>query len=394
MPRPAVLLIHGIASRGGWHKTVADALEPHFRCVSVRYTQYIRLGWLKVPSLSWFLALPVGAGLVAETRGFGLGRYRWAGLLVALAVVGVWEWVRRRSALARFREIYDGVERLGEVPHLVAHSLGTYLTGRLLRLPYVRFGRIVFVGSPLPRAFWMGRLEARQLTAVRNEVGRKDGLVLLVGLVSRLMPGFGPAGWAGFEGPKDRVHTLSADGEHCDSCARARPDGPLVHNASVAEFTHSDAFIGTGYAETYWLPFLWDLPGPELVAFHEACARAVTLEEDENWPELEKHESELRRREWRLWGGVIESPMSLEEYVRYYVECRARALELSLNPATLARQTDRAVRLTWWAVTDARAERKKPKGERQEAVLLALKPVQAVRKAVNAVFPAPAGSRP
>jgi hypothetical protein len=358
----------------------------------VKYPQYVRLGWLKVPSLSWFLALPVAAASVAEARGPGLSLFAWTGLLTVLAAVGLWEWVRRRSALAQVRTIYDSVERSGELPHLIAHSLGTYLTGRLLRLPYVRFGRIVFVGSPLPRRFWVGRLGAHQLTAVRNEVGRKDAVVFLVGLVSRLMPGFGAAGWAGFEGPADGVHTLAADGEHCPSCARGRADRPLVHNASVAEFTHSDAFIGTGYAERYWLPFLWNLPGSELLAFHEACARAVTLEEDENWPELEAHEAALRRRTWRVWGAAV-PPMSLEDYIRLYVECRSRAREREIDRRTLAELTDRAVRLTWWAATDARAERRKPKGDRDEAVLLALRPVQAVRKAVNAVLPAVARSR-
>ncbi len=186
-----------------------------------------------------------------------------------------------------------------------------------------------------------------------------DGVVLLVGLLSRLMPGFGAAGWAGFSGPADRVHILSADGEHCDSCARRRPDGPLVHNANVAEFTHSDAFIGTGYAERYWLPFLWNLPASELVAFHEACARAVTLEEEENWPELEAHEAELRRRTWRLWGAVV-PPMSLEGYIRLYAECRARALQQEIDRTTLAGLIDRAVRLTWWAAAGARTSAPSP----------------------------------
>jgi hypothetical protein len=155
----------------------------------------------------------------------------------------------------------------------------------------------------------------------------------------------------------------------------------------VDEFTHSDAFLGTGYAERFWLPFLWDVPGSELVEFHAACAKAVTLEEEENWPELESHERDLRRRSWRLWGGVASPPMTLEDYVRHYVACRARAMGQRMEPAALARLTDRAVRLTWWASTDARAERRKPRDEREEAVQLALKPVQAVRRAVNAVFP-------
>ena len=394
MPRPSVLLVHGIASRGDWHETVADVLEPHFTCVPVKYLQYVRLGWLKVPSLSWFLLLPVGTAIAAEVLGAGPRRHVWIAFLTFLVLVGVWEWRRRRSALADVRRRYDDVERLGEVPHLIAHSLGTYLTCRLLRLPYVRLGRVVFVGAPLPRRFWVGRLNANQLTAVRNEVGKKDGVVLLVGLVSRLMPGFGAAGWAGFQEPAARVHTLAKDGERCDSCAAGRPAGPLVHNAGVEEFTHSDAFIGTGYAERFWLPFLWDMAGSELAEFHAACARAVTLEEEENWPELESHERQLRRREWRLWGGAIRSPMCLEDYVRRYVESRARVLAEDLQPATLADLTNRAVRLTWWASTDARAERRKPKEGRDDRILLGLRPVQAVRRAVNAVFPGSSGTGP
>jgi hypothetical protein len=208
------------------------------------------------------------------------------------------------------------------------------------------------------------------------------------------MPGFGAAGWAGFAEPADRVHGFLIGGEGCEACAAGRTDGRLVHNARVDEFTHSDAFIGTGYAERYWLPFLWDVPGAELVEFHAACAKAVTLEEEENWPELESHERELRRRSWRLWGGGASAPMTLEGYVRYYVECRARATGQRMEPAALAGLTDRAVRLTWWASTDARAERRKPRELREEAILTGLQPVQAVRRAVNAVFPPAARSRP
>jgi pimeloyl-ACP methyl ester carboxylesterase len=317
-----------------------------------------------------------------------LGESGWSALLAALLLIGVWEWLRRRSALALVRRAYDALERRAGAPHVIAHSFGTYLAGRLLKLPYVRFGRVVLVGAPLPRRFWVGRLNPDQLVAVRNEVGRQDLLVLLVGLVSRLMPGFGPAGWAGFESPADRVHGFTGGVEECEACAAGPVAGPLVHNASVDEFTHSDAFIGTGYAERFWLPFLWDVPGAELVEFHAACGRAVTLEEEENWPELESQETELRQRTWRLWGGAASAPMSLEDYVRHYVECRARALDQTLEPAAVARLTDRAVRLTWWATTDARAERRKPRDERDHAVLRALKPVQAVRRAVNAVFPA------
>jgi pimeloyl-ACP methyl ester carboxylesterase len=393
MPRPSVLLIHGIASDGAWHDTVADALEPHFRCVFVKYPHYLRLGWLKVPSLSWLLALPIAAALLAEAAGSRLGLYGWPALLAMLLAVGAWEWLRRRAALNLLRRRYDAIERRAGAPHVIAHSFGTYLAGRLLRLPYVRYGRVVFVGAPLPRRFWVGRLDSERLTAVRNEVGRQDLVVFLVGLVSRFMPGFGAAGWSGFGEPAERVHSPAGDVEQCETCACGPAPGPLVHNARVGEFTHSDAFIGTGYAERFWLPFLWDVPGAELVEFHAACARAVTLEEEENWPELERHERDLRRRVWRLWGGLSSVPMSLEDYVRHYVDCRARATGQELEAETLARLTDRAVRLTWWASTDARAERRKPRGEREEAVLLALKPVQAVRRAVNAVFP-PAASAP
>ena len=212
--------------------------------------------------------------------------------------------------------------------------------------------------------------------------------MLLVGFLSRFMPGFGPAGWAGFESPADRVHGFSGGVEECEACAAGRVAGPLVHNASVDEFTHSDAFIGTGYAERFWLPFLWDVPGAELVEFHAACGRAVTLEEEENWPELESQEKELRQRQWRLWGGAASAPLSSRGLCAP-LRGVPRASPGSDAGAGRRGAVDGPGRATHLVGDNGRAGRAaEARDEREDAVLRALKPVQAVRRAVNAVFPA------
>jgi len=386
MARRSVLLVHGINSRGEWYEPVADVLEPHLRCVRVYYPQYVRLGWLKVPSFSALLALPGLLLLPFALLGLPWARLRpwaWAVLLLAPVLLGVSEWLRRRAALAHVRTAYDAVRRTGEVPHVLAHSLGTYLTGRLLGIPGVRYGRVVFVGSPLPRGYWNGgRLE--NVGQVRNEVGRSDVVPLSTGLASRMMPGFGDAGWAGFAGPADRVHTLPAGRDTCDLCALAPTPAPLVHNAAVGEFTHSDAFIGTGYAERFWLPFFLGAPGHELAEFYEACALARRLEEEGNWPELERQEAAFRGRRWRLWGEGWEAAETLPDYIRRYVACWCRLTGLEAGAENTADWTDRAVRLTWLAVAEAREEREKPPAERDPGRLHALHPVQAVRRAVEA----------
>jgi len=204
--------------------------------------------------------------------------------------------------------------------------------------------------------------------------------------VSRLMPGFGAAGWACFTAPAPSVHTLAAGSDDCGRCATAAPAVPLVHNVPVDEFTHSDAFIGTGYAERYWLPFFLDLPGDELADFYEACARAKRLEEERDWPELERHERAFRERRWRLWGPAGGAPAALAEYIREYLACRARLLHSAPPPATREDWVDRATRLTWLAVADARVERARPPAERDAGRLRAAHPVQAVGRAVDAVM--------
>lgn len=387
MARRSVLLVHGINSRGDWYDSVVDVLEPHLRCVRVHYPQYVRLGWLKVPSFSALTLLPCAALLLLRLAGLPrapVPRWVWAALVLGPVLLAGWEWLRRRAALAIVRTGYDDVRRTGEIPHVLAHSLGTYLLGRLLGVPGVQYGRVVFVGSPLPARFWEDRLHRCQ--QVRNEVGRMDAVPLLTGLVSRVMPGFGNAGWARFTAPAGRVHTLLPGGDTCALCAAAPLPGPLVHNVEVGAFTHSDAFISTGYAERFWLPFFFGVPGGELVEFYEACAKARRLEEERNWPELEAHERAFRARKWRLWGEGWESPDTVADYIRKYVEGRSRVTGRPVSPELLDDCTAQATRLTWLAVAEAREERGKDKADRDPERIRALHPVQAVRKAVEAAL--------
>ncbi|HTK30702.1 MAG TPA: hypothetical protein VL332_01970 [Candidatus Saccharimonadaceae bacterium] len=394
MAKRALLLIHGIESTGDWFEPIVDVCEPHFECIGVKYTQYLHWGWAKLPCLSWLLLLPllpapiVGILFLLHRLGHA-GPVLLVGALVLALTAGVFailEIQRRASVLRLIKQRYDQTARQGEPPHVVAHSLGTYVMGRILRKwPDVRYERVVYVGSPLPRDFWNEVIDSKRVGHVRNEVGKMDLVVRLTGVLTRVMPGFGDAGWFGFSLPADRVHALADDGS-CVICESSSGGGAFIHNASVGEFTHGDAFIGPGYAERFWLPFLWGISGADYTEFRDTCVRAARLEDEGNWPELQDVESTLRSRTWRLWQCT---PQSLNDYVGRYLLGWQHSHGRSLTDKQVQEVVDVALRLTWRAVAQAMEERRLPIREsRRESVLVRVRPLQAVRCAVESALEA------
>lgn len=309
--RPALVTLHGINSDGAWQTLLRPVFCPHFRYLPLGYSQYRRLGGTKV------LLEP-------------LVLYAYAPLLVVLAVYGrlsVWQVVlmafvglllayfagRLRRRLA-FREVvrqFDDGIKIGERPHVIAHSFGTFLCGRLMQRPTTHCSRVIFAGSVLACDFPASRLpgnEERPFEEMRNEVGKRDLVVRLAGLVRRLVPDLGDAGVRGFVQDSVHVHGVPDADSGCEECrkAAARPRW-CIHNVRLDYFTHNDHFISPKHALMFWLPFLWEIQPKEFREWLELCGVAARTEAPGRLGKAAlEAELRLRARTWDWAGGTLE----------------------------------------------------------------------------------------
>jgi len=220
--------------------------------------------------------------------------------------------------------------------------------------------------------------------SVRNDLAKKDVIVGLAWIISWLISDFGIAGLLGFKGSHDFIHDCRDPSRLCTSCNGIEA---LVHNVHSTDLGHSDAFVGNGYAEVFWLPYLWGIEPAEYADFLNLCNLASTLERQ--WtadahtrgftdPRLTAIEMRLASAQWRWAQGTFES------YVRQEAQSRLGGKEPLLTEAVAL-----AIRNTWDLVGQAlkarvskiRAGDAKTAQEQNEA-LGALDPREAVRRAV------------
>jgi pimeloyl-ACP methyl ester carboxylesterase len=329
-----ILTIHGIETSGDWQDELARAFAPHFACTSIKYPHYRWLGALKLilePYVLVVLGL-VTVALFYESQPFGWVRF-WA-LTVLFLAAYLATYLRRTLAFNRaYRQASDFARADSQQrTHLIAHSLGTYLMGRALKSrPDVHVGRVVFVGCVLPRSFPWSALPTMtgdppyRYLQVRNELGRKDVVVRLAWAMSWAIRGLGRAGFSGFVNSDDLVHTITSAEETCIMCP---PKRALVHNVTGKHFGHSDAFVGSGYAETFWLPFLWGIEPREYQEFAKLCNLAAALER--SWssgarsaghvdPRLREVEEKLLKKEWAWCDGPFGKFLAAELRSRFKV---------------------------------------------------------------------------
>ena len=216
MQKDRVILVHGVGA-AKWYQRAIASLSPHFECVPINYDQYKTLGKFKVAFDPQLFTVGLIVGLVAIALAF------WhalpAILLGSLAVLLIGgasvraKYTRTKFAMGQFQEdLYDktgGVEA-----HIVAHSFGSFLTGFVVReIHHVRCSKIILAGSVLPRDFAWASYRDRgphadpKFQEVRNDVGSRDLLGLLVCVFRRLMPDLGDSGRRGFY-TSDSVHTV------------------------------------------------------------------------------------------------------------------------------------------------------------------------------------------
>jgi hypothetical protein len=103
----------------------------------------------------------------------------------------------------------------GDVPDVIAHSLGTWLLGHaLLWNPSLAVGRVVLTGSILRPDFdWLALTKNGQVEAVLNHYGAKD---FWAGIAHYLIPDSGPSGRRGFDSNASIVQVRANSFGHSD----------------------------------------------------------------------------------------------------------------------------------------------------------------------------------
>ena len=194
---PLVIGVHGIRTDAQWQRLLAENLGRH--------------------------------GIFCTSHNFG--RY------------GLHRFLFERSNEAMIDEFYefysDAISKEPDIdldtpskrPSVIAHSFGTYIVGgAMLKYPDIKFDKVIFCGSILPRDFDLSSLLMRdQVGRLRNEYGSKD---IWAGMVGRFIANSGDSGRYGF--------TFQSK---------------LLDQERFSHYTHSDFFRGD-HTERYWLPFL------------------------------------------------------------------------------------------------------------------------------------------
>jgi hypothetical protein len=298
----------------------------------------------------------------------------WVAVALVLAHIG--SYVRRELALAHVLAQMKQSD-FEQRHNLIAHSLGSYLAGRIIRRhAWFKLSHIVFAGCVLPRKFdWrklglvnhpkvkcesktpaekqkdsrsLAELEANaQAMRVRNDVQRRDVVPILANcLRAFLVPDFGMAGCSGFKDtalcpPQITViHGVPRPAVECKECSSNTHLAPL-HNVVCDEYWHSDVLRDERYVSSFWLPFLFDIDPPEYCLFVDIFVKAEEAK-GKSWTTVKEKERQFRNHEWR-WAGC-----NLTEFVQNEIEAYLQ-LEPRANVLPIQDLVDLAIGGTWKA---------------------------------------------
>ncbi|MDG3007347.1 hypothetical protein [Paludisphaera mucosa] len=200
---PVVIIIHGIQTIAPWMKDLSRELkDAGFRPRTMDYDVFIFV-WLLLPFL-------------------------------------------RRRKVEHFKRLYDEIcEDTGDTrPSIVAHSFGTYLVAKAMRVHNLRFNRIILCGCIVETDYpWKTCFDEGLANAALNDHGSQD---FWAWVATYVVKDAGQAGIYGF-------------GEQ---------DGRLAQICH-AHFRHSDYFSTPTYRDT-WVPFLRGQPHRQAINLPDA----------------------------------------------------------------------------------------------------------------------------
>lgn len=299
-----VITIHGVNPDRNWQVVARRVLEPHFEVISLGYRGY---DGLQGPVRLICHPLVFVVALVMAAASIWLPISLWTP--VALFAGGVA--IARLQRFSHVRRIKKKISEQGHQPrpHLIAHSFGTYVSGRSLRFYDIRYGRVVLAGSILPRSFkWKTYLEKRAVFEVRNEVTHSDIAVRIASIFRYLAWDIGSAGLTGFVGPW--AHDVAEPWSSCEHCVREGLPGRL-HNIFLGErYGHSGVFLGPTHQRRFWLPYLWGFCVSSFGDFEDRCWDIANRLYDDDVHRATVLLQDIASSTWPWTGGL-----TLREYI-------------------------------------------------------------------------------
>ncbi|MGA2118568.1 MAG: hypothetical protein ABSH56_27905 [Bryobacteraceae bacterium] len=376
--RRVLFSIHGIRTEGEWQEAFQDVFEPHFRFVSFKYGEFRHpIGAVFWLALELWVILAGGAAALLAWRFHWLhGLRAWAiaflTWLLLCMVASILANLRRNRVVKNFITEVDRQVKYERDPHVVAHSLGSFIVGRVLqRYPERNFSDIILMGCVLGRKYAWRKI-AHRFEMVRNEVSGRDWVSAVAVCLKAFIPEMGAAGIGGFAEEADFVRTLDEnefgvpwrpclDGCVCGFGTIASPDSRVL-NVPCTRLGHLD--MAKHRARLVWLPFLWNIaPGP-YADFIKLCQNCADFESQRLHGELRKEVTKLTGSCWFWTRGPLVK----------YVQAR---LEDEMGPAP-AEMVLFTVRNLWRTVTRAAQHDATPQDQ------VCLHPIFAVQVAVAA----------
>jgi hypothetical protein len=144
-----------------------------------------------------------------------------------------------------------------------------------------------------------------------------------------------------------------------------------------AESGHNDPFVGHSHAQTFWLPYLWNIEPAEYEDFLELCTVAAELEAEQDFRKLAVIESELREKHWYWASSTLPKFIEEEIYSRKRFPRRTRKTQNRIDDLV-----DAAVRLVWRTIDDA----KHAQTPEDDPKLTCLYPKIAVFRAIDTIL--------
>src|SRR5712691_5739119 len=135
MPKQILLTIHGVNPDRKWQERTHEVLNPHFACDAITYHEYdTNFGPVRAVFSIPLLIASATLLLIGVAAMFFWG---WPTALLLLAGGVVFfassifvAWLKRIKCAQFLKQEIDRRCPFGN-PHIIAHSLGTYLVGRV-----------------------------------------------------------------------------------------------------------------------------------------------------------------------------------------------------------------------------------------------------------------------
>jgi pimeloyl-ACP methyl ester carboxylesterase len=383
--KETVITIHGVNPDRQWQERVGRVLAPHFDCKTFTYYGYDTvLGAVRaVANITIFvlaLAVVFAAFYEAFTGNWMVAILFFAAGILCLILSVFIARLRRERYTNSIKQQVGAATTYGR-PHVVAHSLGTYLIGSVLRkFPDIHLGNVVLVSSVLPRAYpWRSLLTTRPycVLKVRNEFGTADCVTKLVGKLQWLVRDLGPSGAVGFDDDPTVVHTSPSPEADCVLC-RGVP--VKLHNVPLKEYAHSTVFLGDLHARKLWLPFLWGFSPDEFLRYLAICQAAAHSQRERRYNEVDEAVDELWKSVFTWTKGK-----RLVAYVKDVISARLKRPPKPKTPASVDELAEETMTVLH-VITDAACSEAAKQDSRDENVVRFLDPRNAIVWAVEYVI--------